>query len=162
MADDGKDNPVSAYKSLLRDMIDRRPSGTRQRIAVALGKHKSFVSQITNPAYAVPVPEPHLATIFELCHFSAEERRLFLQAYHRAHPGRVVRPDSAMSEPETTITIHIPSLKDPRRQAELVDSIRLYADHAVALAKKWDDGKTGDGEKSPQDKPSSKASRRKK
>ena len=40
---------VAAYKRILADVLDRRPSGTRQRLAAALGKNRSFVSQITNP-----------------------------------------------------------------------------------------------------------------
>ena len=67
----------AAYKKILNDVIDRRPSGTRQRLAAALGKNRSFVSQITNPAYAVPIPAVHLDIIFEVCHFSPEERRNF-------------------------------------------------------------------------------------
>ncbi len=133
-------DPVATYKTILRDMIDRRPSGTRQKIAQALGKHKSFVSQITNPAYAVPVPAKHLTSIFELCHFSPEERRLFLEVYRQAHPGRHLRPVEAPSEAAVTLSIKVPALKDPRRRAELIDSIRLYADQAIALAKTWDEG----------------------
>lgn len=129
--------PVAAYKTLLRDMIDRRPSGTRQRIAQALGKHKSFVSQITNPVYPVPVPAKHLATIFELCHASAAERRRFVAAYGEAHPGRRVQTVASTTE-ASTITIEVPALKDPRRRAELVDSIRTYASQAIALAQKWE------------------------
>lgn len=129
---------VAAYKALLRDFIDRRPSGTRQRIALALGKHKSFVSQITNPAYAVPVPAKHLGTIFELCHFSRDERRRFLEAYHQAHPGRGLRPTQAQLEASETLTIEVPAFKDPRRRAEVIENIRLYAHQAIALAKAWD------------------------
>ena len=77
---------VATYKRILRTYIDRRPSGTRQKIALTLGKHKSFVSQITNPSYASPVPAPHLNAIFEICHFSPEERKTFLGAYAAAHP----------------------------------------------------------------------------
>ncbi len=40
-----------AYKAILAQIIDDRPSGTRQRLAAALGKHRSFVTQITSPAY---------------------------------------------------------------------------------------------------------------
>jgi hypothetical protein len=61
-----REEAVRAYKRLLQGYLDRRPSGTRQKIAEALGKHKSFVSQITNPAYSAPVPARHLATIFEI------------------------------------------------------------------------------------------------
>lgn len=132
------DDPVAAYKSMLRDLLDRRPSGTRQKIALALGAHKSFVSQITNPSYAVPVPARHLATIFELCHFSPEERRRFLDAYRQAHPGRYPEAGPSESGDPTSLTIEIPPLRDARRRAELVESIRLYAEHAIALARKWE------------------------
>src|SRR5689334_6613204 len=57
---------VARYKAYLRHCIDRRPSGLRQRLATALGKHKSFVSQISNPAYSVPIPAGDLATILEV------------------------------------------------------------------------------------------------
>ena len=133
------DDPVGAYKSILRDLIDLRPSGTRQRIAAALGKHKSFVSQITNPAYTVPVPAKHLTTIFELCHFSPDERRQFLEAYRLAHPGRHLQPVGRDVELPTRLEIEIPVLKDARRQAELIENIRLYAESAVALARKWEE-----------------------
>jgi len=45
---------VSAYKAMLQELIDRRPAGLRGQLAMALGKHKSFISQITNPTYRVP------------------------------------------------------------------------------------------------------------
>ena len=77
--------PIATYKTILRDAIDRRPAGMRARIALALGKHKSFVSQLTNPIYPMPLPARHVETIFEICHFSPEERRAFLKAYERAH-----------------------------------------------------------------------------
>ena len=79
---------VAAYKTVLQQVLDNRPSGTRQRLAVALGKNRSFISQITSPAYAVPIPQRHLETIFEICHFPPEDKRHFLELYHRAHPRR--------------------------------------------------------------------------
>jgi hypothetical protein len=82
---------IAGYKSLLRSFIERRPSGLRGRLALALGKHKSFVSQIANPAYAVPIPAGDLPTIFEVCHLSAQEREAFLVLYRRAHPKRGCR-----------------------------------------------------------------------
>ena len=84
---------VVAYKRLLASIIEKRPSGTRQRLATALAKNRSFVSQITNPAYATPVPARHLATLFELCHFSAAERDEFTRLYRIAHPGRMLSED---------------------------------------------------------------------
>ncbi len=129
---------VADYKRLLRDLIDRRPSGTRLKIARALGKHKSFVSQIVNPGYAIPVPAKHLSTIFEICHFSAEERRDFLRAYQRAHPGRHLRAAEPGDPAEAAISIEVPAFSDPRRRAEVVQMIRQFADHTIALAQRWD------------------------
>jgi hypothetical protein len=80
---------VEGYKTLLRNVLDRRPSGTRQRLANALGKNRSFVSQISNPAYPVPIPAPHIEIIFDVCHFSPAERQAFLDAFQRAHPNRI-------------------------------------------------------------------------
>ena len=82
------DAAIAAYKRLLKECLDRRPSGTRQRLAAALGTHKSFISQITNPTYRVPLPAQHVPAIFQICHFSPEERDAFIAAYEKAHPGQ--------------------------------------------------------------------------
>lgn len=83
-------HPVQAYKRILQEVLDRRPSGTRQRLAQALERNRSFITQIVNPSYTVPIPAPHVATIFEICHFSSAERTAFLDAYRRAHPRSLV------------------------------------------------------------------------
>ena len=69
---------VADYKKILSDVIDRRPSGTRQRLAAALGKNRSFVSQIANAAYSTPIPVQHLDLVFEICLFPAGDRKAFL------------------------------------------------------------------------------------
>jgi hypothetical protein len=143
-----RDAAVARYKGLLKASIDRRPSGTRQRIATALGKHKSFVSQITNPAYPSPVPARHLGTIFALCHFSAEERATFLEAYRAAHPRSrpAAEPSPAMprrrrdpardeAPPHSRILeIEVPLLADPALQRDLEAAIRETAGSIIALA----------------------------
>ncbi|WP_119274794.1 hypothetical protein [Taklimakanibacter deserti] len=108
---------VAAYKKILSDVIDRRPSGTRQRLAAALGKNRSFVSQITNPTYAVPIPVAHLDIIFEVCHFSLEERRNFISAYLLAHPNRPA-PIHAAHKVKAH-TVYLPDLGDDDRNARL-------------------------------------------
>ena len=35
---------VADYKRILAKVLDNRPSGTRQKLATALGKNRSFVS----------------------------------------------------------------------------------------------------------------------
>jgi hypothetical protein len=125
---------VATYKRILRTYVDRRPSGTRQKIALALGKHKSFVSQITNPAYASPVPAPHLDAIFEICHFSPEERKTFLGAYRAAHPRQGEgAPGGPTTDEAYDLRIRVPVLADARLQKELEATIRQTASRIIAL-----------------------------
>lgn len=106
---------VAAYKRLLAAIIDRRPSGTRQRLATALAKNRSFVSQITNPAYPTPIPASHLAQIFEVCHFSGPERQEFTRLYARAHPKKMLteRPQRVAA------SVELPDLGDETRNRKL-------------------------------------------
>jgi len=103
--DRGPQDAVAAYKQLLARILERRPSGTRQRLAMALAKNRSFVSQIANPAYSTPIPASHLGQIFEVCHFSTAERQEFTRLYGFAHPGKVIarrsqRPAPALELPD--------------------------------------------------------------
>jgi hypothetical protein len=77
MNDAVRGETVADYKRLLQRVCDNRPSGTRGRLAVALGTNRSFVSQLVNPVYAMPIPAQHLETIFEVCHFSWPSARRF-------------------------------------------------------------------------------------
>ena len=135
MKDDvGKDTPcdknVAEYKIILRKVLDNRPSGTRLKLAAALGKNRSFVSQITNPAYLVPIPAKHVAVIFDVCHPSSAERAAFLDAYGRAHPGRLRAPHR---EARTrVITVTVPELGDDKRNRALE---QLIVDLAAQLAR---------------------------
>lgn len=120
---------VAAYKRILAAVIDRRPSGTRQRLATALAKNRSFVSQISNPAYPTPIPANHIAVIFEVCHFSASEKRQFMDTYGQAHPKRLAPgSEGHRLQPHT---IYLPDLGDPDRnerlQALVADFVRQVA-----------------------------------
>jgi len=86
---------VAAYKEILQRVLEARPSGTRQRLATALAKNRSFITQITSPSYETPIPARHVDLILEICHFSAAERAAFLAAYARAHPARHAAPKVA-------------------------------------------------------------------
>jgi hypothetical protein len=99
-------SPLAEYKAILRAVIENRPSGTRQRLAEALGKNRSFISQIVNPAYVTPVPVQHLETIFHVCHFAPSEREAFLNAYRAAHPGRLEVVDTA--RPMRRLVVELP------------------------------------------------------
>lgn len=111
------DTPVSDYKLILAEVLERRPSGTRGRLASALGKNRSFVSHIASPTYATPIPAGHVELIFEVCHFSAEERQRFLAAYARAHPRRPVL--LADAQRLKSHTFQLPDLGDDERNEKL-------------------------------------------
>jgi len=132
-----KEELVAAYKKILQSYIDLRPSGIRLKIADAIGKHKSFVSQIANPGYPVPVPARHVGAIMDICHFSPEEREAFLAAYRRAHPNqsRKLQPSAHKRAGHHTIHIEVPLFEDPERQHEVEETIRQFARRLIALAR---------------------------
>ena len=108
---------VATYKTILQKVLDRRPSGTRQRISVSLGKNRSFVSQISNPAYPTPIPAIHVERIMEICHFSQAERQAFMEAYGKAHPRRP--PLNDQKRWLRARTVHLPDLGDDVRNRKL-------------------------------------------
>jgi len=128
----GREVAVAAYKAILKRVVDNRPSGTRHRLALVLGKNRSFVSQITSPAYSVPIPARHVETIFEVCHFTPADRSEFLAAYAAAHTGRVgvVRKQAGMR----SLTVAVPDLGDERRNRLLDEAIVELAHRLARLA----------------------------
>jgi len=135
------DRPIAAaegdavveYKTVLKRVLDNRPSGTRQRLARALGKNRSFISQIANPAYPVPIPVQHLETMFELCHFSQADRQEFLAAYGRAHPRRFALVHTVRRT--RIVSLAVPDLGDAKRNravdamvADFVGRLRKFVD----------------------------------
>ncbi len=122
--DEGEDR-VRIYKRMLERILDARPSGTRLRLAHTLGKNRSFVSQIANPVYSTPIPSQHLLTIFDVCRFSPEERRAFLDAYAQAHPRRHL---PHRDKPHLrTIAVTVPDLGDPGRNRAIDDMVADFA-----------------------------------
>lgn len=126
-----KSQALTAYKAVLRDVLDSRPSGTRQRLAMALGKNRSFVSQIANAGSPVPAPAEHLPVIFEVCHFSLAQREAFLAAYRRAHPQRLV---SVPAQPQMRdAVLHLPDLGDARKNRQLDQTLAELAKNLAAM-----------------------------
>ena len=135
MADGGPPlDPIAEYKSLLRLYIDRRPSGTRQKLAEAFGTHKSFISQVTNPAYRVPLPAQHIPALFKVCHFSPEEQRVFMEIYARAHPGQFGAIEELAMFEEGVLRIPLPPFTDGERRRQVEQLIREFAERVIALA----------------------------
>ena len=119
---DAKAANVEAYKTILRDVVDQRPSGTRQRLATALGKNRSFISHLCNPAYPAPIPAPHLEIIFEICHFPPAEKRSFLDAFRRAHPNgsRQVRGSPSLR----TLKLEVHDFGDDKKNRAFDELVR--------------------------------------
>jgi hypothetical protein len=126
---------IARYKTLLRGVIDRRPSGLRGRLAMALGKHKSFVSQITNPSYTVPIPAADLPTIFEICHLAPAEREQFLALYREAHPDRMQRPPRPPNAPHE-VKIALPQFQTEATAREVEAMILDFAARTIRLARR--------------------------
>jgi hypothetical protein len=125
---------IRAYKTVLSSVIDQRPSGTRQRLADALGKHRSFVTQITSPTYSTPIPSKHLQLIFSVCHFSAQEREAFLSAYRIAHPGKVAAAGGIRKVRH--ISLAVPDLGDEKQNAALDRAINEFIHRITSIAGK--------------------------
>jgi hypothetical protein len=126
---------VAQYKTVLRRVLDNRPSGTRQRLAHALGKNRSFISQISNPIYPVPIPAQHLETIFSVCHFAPPDRREFLDAYAQAHHTQMRLV--AARQTSRSVTLSVPDLGSAERNRlldDLLDDlVRSIARHLEQL-----------------------------
>jgi len=120
---------VSAYKQILRNVLDQRPAGIRRRLAEVLGKNRSFITHLSNPVYSTPIPAQYVESILAVCHFSPAERESFLAAYERAHPGRLARPSARTVW--RRVELRLPDLNDPDRNEQLD---RLLQDMGVRLA----------------------------
>lgn len=131
-----EDGAVAAYKSIFKAALDKRPSGMRLRLANAMGKNRSFISQISNPAYQVPIPIQHLNTIFEVCHFSPTEKAAFLKAYGRAHPRRAGRLGRVKRE--RAVSLHLPDLNSQKRNDQLDALVHEFVRRLIALMQEDD------------------------
>jgi hypothetical protein len=132
-----KEELVAGYKKVFQQLINMRPSGTRNKIAKAIAKNKSFVSQITNPSYSVPIPAKHLETIFNICHFSLKERETLLKYYIAAHPNYQYRIESTGTEEvtQTKLVLDVPVLNDPLEQQKVESIIRDFSHQLFELMK---------------------------
>ena len=126
------EDAIRAYKNVLSDVIEQRPSGTRQRLADALGKHRSFVTQITSPTYSTPIPSKHLPAIFAVCHFGKQERDAFLAAYRVAHPRKASEDGELRRTRHISLTV--PDLGDTKQNAALDRAINEFIHKITSIA----------------------------
>lgn len=146
---EGELGPVRYYKLLLQLFLRRREAGIRQAIADAIGKNRSFVSQLTSPAYDVPVPARYVGTMLAVARFTAGETRAFLDAYLTAHPDRAgelpadVGADGSADGRTRQIVLSVPALSDPAAQARLQLLIETMAQEIAATMVDLEKGLAG-------------------
>ena len=122
---------VADYKRVLQQVLDNRPAGTRLRLAEALGKNRSFISQIANPNYSVPIPARHIERIFDTCHFLGTEKAQFMKAYERAHPNRAASGGAPPRWRE--LVLRVPDLRDRAKNKLLDDLLKETLSKALRL-----------------------------
>ena len=122
---------VAEYKRILQQVLENRPAGTRLRLAEGLGKNRSFISQIANPSYSVPIPARHIERIFEICHFLAGEKTQFMEAYRRAHPHRA--PGNSGEARWREIVLRVPDLRDRQKNKQLDDMMKEMLQRILRL-----------------------------
>jgi hypothetical protein len=122
---------VGDYKRVLQQVLENRPAGTRLRLAEALGKNRSFISQIANPTYSVPIPAAHIERIFETCHFLASEKAQFMAAYRRAHPNRA--PGNSGAARSREIVLRVPDLRDRDKNKQVDELMKEIVQRVVRL-----------------------------
>lgn len=121
------------YKNLLKEILDKRPSGIRQKLSKALGTHKSFISQIQNPNYNVPMPAHHLATLFQVCHFSQDEREKFLEIHQKAHGSQFTALSELTFIENGMLKIYLPKNLNTKTRNRVAKIITEFAEQVIAL-----------------------------
>jgi hypothetical protein len=142
---DDNEDLIAAYKDLLRGYLAVRPSGLRKKISEAIGTNRSFVSQITNPNYRVPVPPHYVRIIMDVCHLSPAERGTFLNAYIAAHPAHAELTGRQPVSRETGMFIDLSAVRDDEIRDHIRRSLRVVAETMIAMSPKDKPG-SGDGE----------------
>lgn len=124
--------PVRRYKLLLQTFLKRRGSGSRQAIAEALGNTRSFVTQLTSPAYELAIPAQHALRIVELARLEPDEKRMFLDAYVEAHPERTAEIlGHAFTSGARCLKIDVPLLASETAQRHLERTIQKVAGELI-------------------------------
>ena len=129
-------NRILGYKTFLADIIAKRPSGIKRRLANELNTNPSFISQITSPNYRIPIPYQHLAIIIKVLHLSAEEKTEFLNLYHAAHPHGLSEPQNSDDKDRDKLIIYLPRFKDEKKAREVKLLIEQFANRLIALINK--------------------------
>lgn len=133
---DDSDDLIAAYKEALRGYLAVRPSGLRKKISEAIGTNRSFVSQITNPNYRVPIPPHYVQIIMDVCHLAPAERATFLNAYIAAHPAHAEFTNRTPNSKETTFFVDLSAVRDDETREQIRRALRVVAETLIAMSRK--------------------------
>ncbi len=131
---DENDDLIGAYKDLIRSYLAIRPSGLRKKISDAIGTNRSFVTQITNPNYRVPIPSQYISKIMDVCHLTVVERSNFMNAYLAAHPGQADLLNARSSAKEASFTVDLSTVEDVETREMIKRSLRSVAETLIAMS----------------------------
>lgn len=129
-----EDELIRAYKDKLRRYLEIRPSGLRKKISDEIGTNRSFVSQITNPRYSVPIPSHYIHKIMDICHLSAVERSEFISAYLAAHPGQAELIGNQSISESDKFKIDLSAVSDMQQREIIKHTLKNMAETLIALA----------------------------
>jgi hypothetical protein len=128
---------LSGAKRSLTTSACSRPSATTalparaDASAVALGTNRSFVSQLVNPAYAMPI-WPSISKPFSRSVTLAGRSHCVSAVYDNAHPGRREPGESAAGSRVVSLTV--PDLGNARRNQAVDALIAEYGRNVARLA----------------------------
>ena len=117
------------YKLLLREIVDRCPYGTKQRISVAIGSSRGFVSQFLDPDSKVPLPEKYVPVVMKVCELSDGDAAEFMELYQAAHP---TRQTSKIDSDVHSMTISLPEFRSRKQREAVEEAILEMAEKIVA------------------------------
>ena len=126
---------IVLYKTYIAEILKKRPSGTRRRLAQALNTNPSFISQITNPHYRIPIPSQHLRMIIHMLHLSKQEEEEFIDLYRQAHPFEAIVVEQGLANEEEVLVIKVPQFKDANKKREVLALIKNLAETFMRLTK---------------------------
>ena len=121
LATQGEEGAVAAYKAVFKAVLEKRPSGMRLRLADVLGKNRSFISQISNPAYQIADPGAASQHHLPALPFLAGGESGVSRGLWQAHPRRAARLDGVPRE--RTVTLHLPDLGSAKKRNGQLDAL---------------------------------------
>lgn len=125
-----KPQAIKAYKIVIYNALQNCPLGTKRRIAEELGTGISFVSQISNPNYAIPIPSKHVDQILKICALSEQDKATFRAAYEAAHTS----DDSELEiGNKNMICIPLPKYMNAAQRRKAKEAIRASAETILQL-----------------------------